>query len=313
MRALLVGFLSAASVVALSASFNQLPSGERNVCSDLSSLSLPNTKVTAASEVAAGAFAPPGGASGGAAFAKLPAFCRVAATLTPSQRLRHQDRSLAAVERLERQAAGGRQRRVGRARSATRRWPRLSRAATRRPPPTPATSAAARASRMGHPEKLIDFAYRSEHEMTVAAKAIIDAFYGSAPKYSYWNGCSAGGRQALKEAQMYPADFDGIIAGSPGLDWSGRTAQAIRIAQALQQPEARLSTDQRVRPARGRDLSCDANDGVKDGLIANPAACQFDPKVLACKGARRRRVPDARTGRDRAHDLLAARRAEDEA
>src|SRR4029077_9501214 len=86
---------------------------------------------------------------------------------------------------------------------------------------------------MGHPEKAIDFAYRSEHEMVLKSKAVINAFYSSAPKYSYWNGCSAGGRQALKEAQMYPADFDGIIAGSPGLDWSGRSAQATRIAQLI--------------------------------------------------------------------------------
>ena len=67
---------------------------------------------------------------------------------------------------------------------------------------------------LGHPEKLIDYAYRSEHEMTVAAKAIIAAFYGKGPRLSYWNGCSAGGKQALKEAQRYPQDFDGIIAGA---------------------------------------------------------------------------------------------------
>ena len=105
---------------------------------------------------------------------------------------------------------------------------------------------------LGHPEKLIDFAYRSEHEMTVKAKAIVNAFYGSAPKYSYWNGCSAGGRQALKEAQMFPADFDGIIAGSPGLDWSGRSAQAVRVAQALQKEDARLSPAQAAAAAQRR-------------------------------------------------------------
>src|ERR1700723_281387 len=67
----------------------------------------------------------------------------------------------------------------------------------------------------GHPEKLIDFAYRSEHEMTALSKAIIAAFYGDAPRFSFWNGCSAGGKQGLKEAQRYPGDFDGIVAGSP--------------------------------------------------------------------------------------------------
>ena len=136
---------------------------------------------------------------------------------------------------------------------------------------------------MGHPEKVIDFAYRSEHEMTVTAKAVVNAFYASAPKYSYWQGCSAGGRQAMKEAQMFPADFDGIIAGSPGLDWSGRTSQAVRIAQALQNEAARLPAAKTQVLHAAVVNACDAHDGVKDGLIENPAACKFDPGVLACK------------------------------
>jgi feruloyl esterase len=88
----------------------------------------------------------------------------------------------------------------------------------------------------------------------------------------------------MKEAQMFPADYDGIIAGSPGLDWSGRTAQAVRITQALERPETRLSAGQRAHLHAAVVSACDANDGVKDGLIANPAACRFDPKVLACDG-----------------------------
>ena len=84
---------------------------------------------------------------------------------------------------------------------------------------------------LDHPEKLIDFSWRSEHEMTVAAKTLIEAFYGAAPKRSYWNGCSTGGRQGLKEAQMFPNDFDGIIAGAP----ANRTA----ISRRLVVPRAR--------------------------------------------------------------------------
>ena len=68
---------------------------------------------------------------------------------------------------------------------------------------------------LGHPEKVVDFGYRSEHEMTVKSKAIIEAFYGSAAQMSYWNGCSTGGRQGLKEAQRFPDDYDGIVAGAP--------------------------------------------------------------------------------------------------
>jgi feruloyl esterase len=82
---------------------------------------------------------------------------------------------------------------------------------------------------LDHPEKLIDFSWRSEHEMTVAAKTLIEAFYGAAPTRSYWNGCSTGGRQGLKEAQMFPNDFDGIIAGPP----ANRTAISLWIAHAV--------------------------------------------------------------------------------
>ena len=80
---------------------------------------------------------------------------------------------------------------------------------------------------LGHPEKLIDFGYRSTHEMTIAAKAIIRAYYGESPKLSYFTGCSAGGRQGLMEAQRFPEDYDGIVAGAPGSNWSGRAMQAV--------------------------------------------------------------------------------------
>src|SRR5204863_239559 len=91
---------------------------------------------------------------------------------------------------------------------------------------------------LGHPEKLIDYAYRSEHEMSVSAKAIIAAMYGREPRLSYWNGCSAGGKQALKEAQRYPEHFDGIIAGAPAANWIGRAAQSIWVAQAVHKDDA---------------------------------------------------------------------------
>ena len=122
--------------------------------------------------------------------------------------------------------------------------------------------------------------------MTVAAKRIVAAYYDSAPKYSYWSGCSAGGRQAMKEAQRFPADYDGIIAGAPGLDWTGRAAQAVRVLKALEgNAAARLAPPQTELLHRAALNACDALDGTKDGLIADPARCTFDPGVLACKGA----------------------------
>src|SRR5262249_5044459 len=105
-------------------------------------------------------------------------------------------------------------------------------------------------------------------------------------KFSYWNGCSAGGRQAMIEAQRFPADFDGIIAGAPGLDWTGRAVQAVRISQALESnPAARLLQPQRQLLHRAVVEACDALDGVKDGLIENPTRCTFEPATVQCKSA----------------------------
>src|SRR5205085_11923806 len=138
----------------------------------------------------------------------------------------------------------------------------------------------------GHPEKAIDFGWRAVHEMTLTAKKIVASYYEAPPKLSYWNGCSAGGRQAMKEAQGFPGDFDGIIAGAPGLDWTGRAAQAVRVAKTLEKNEAaRLTQPQRQLLHAAVVGACDAIDGVKDGLIENPARCKFDPGVLLSKSA----------------------------
>jgi len=139
---------------------------------------------------------------------------------------------------------------------------------------------------LGHPEKVTDFGWRAVHEMTVASKRIVESFYRTAPRYSYWNGCSAGGRQAMQAAQRFPADFDGIIAGAPGLDWTGRAAQANRVARVTEASEAaRLLQPQRELLHAAVVNACDAKDGAKDGLLENPRACTFDPGELACKGS----------------------------
>ena len=253
-------------------------------CDSLASLALPEATITAAQVVAAGTFTQPGGRAGrgGNAFADLPAFCRVAATLKPSS-----DSDIKIEVWLPADNWNGKYQAVGNGAWNGAIGYAAMGEALRRGYATSSTDtghAGGSASfAMGHPEKAIDFAYRSEHEMAVRSKAIVTAFYGSGAKYSYWNGCSAGGRQAMKEAQMFPADFDGIIAGSPGLDWSGRSAQAVRIEQILQKEEARLAPSHLQALHAAVVAACDANDGLKDGLISNPAACKFDPKVLQCK------------------------------
>ncbi|HEY1948881.1 MAG TPA: tannase/feruloyl esterase family alpha/beta hydrolase [Bryobacteraceae bacterium] len=139
---------------------------------------------------------------------------------------------------------------------------------------------------LGHPEKLTDFGYRAAHEMTVAAKAIIASHYGQAPKLSYWSGCSAGGRSALMEAQRFPADFDGIIAGAPGLNWTGRATQSVWVAQAAHKTEGSYIPPAKYALIHAAVLkACDAKDGVEDGVLEDPTRCHFDPRELQCAGA----------------------------
>jgi len=136
----------------------------------------------------------------------------------------------------------------------------------------------------GHPEKVIDFGYRAVHEMTVAAKSIIKTYYGNGPKLSYWNGCSTGGRQALTEAQRYPNDYDGILAGAPAINASHLQGAQVWSAQAVHKDEASYIPPAKYSAIHNAVLrQCDALDGVKDGVLENPTQCKFDPKVLLCK------------------------------
>jgi feruloyl esterase len=139
---------------------------------------------------------------------------------------------------------------------------------------------------LGHPEKVIDYGHRAIHEMTVKAKAIIAAFYGSAPKKSYFASCSNGGRQALMEAQRYPGDYDGIIAGAPANDFTGIAAGFLYNQQALLKDPAAYIPAAKLKAIEAAALAaCDAADGLADGLIDQPDRCRFDPAVLTCKDA----------------------------
>jgi feruloyl esterase len=139
---------------------------------------------------------------------------------------------------------------------------------------------------LGHPEKVTDFGYRAVHLMTVRAKAIVQAFYGALPKYSYWNGCSSGGKQGLKEAQKFPDDFDGIVAGAPAYDWTHLTAASVWDGLVvLKDPAGYIPKEKYALLHKAALEACDALDGLKDGLIDDPRQCRFDPDILRCAGA----------------------------
>lgn len=138
---------------------------------------------------------------------------------------------------------------------------------------------------IGHPEKLIDFGYRAVHETTRLSKTILQAYYGKAAGHAYFSGCSDGGREALMEAERYPEDFDGIIAGAPANHWTHHFAGFLWNEIALNgKPEGKLPQEKLPAIEKAALAECDARDGVKDGLIQDPRQCQFDPSVLLCKG-----------------------------
>ncbi len=137
----------------------------------------------------------------------------------------------------------------------------------------------------GHPEKLVDFAYRAIHEMTVSAKTLVAAHYDARPVKSYFNSCSTGGRQALIEAQRYPEDFDGIVAGDAS--WDQMRLYAARVALNIymnREPAAVIPPGKLPMIHNAVLNKCDALDGVKDGVIEDPSRCSFDFATLACAG-----------------------------
>jgi len=249
-------------------------------CESLAGLKLTNVTITGAESVGAGAFVPPGGAAV-APFRNLPAFCRVAATLALSV-----DSTTATETWMPATGWSGKFEGVGNgAFNGSVEYAAMATALARGyATASTDTGHAGNNGRfaLGHPEKVIDFAWRAVHEMTVASRKITDAYYGSAPKFSYWNGCSAGGRQGLKEAQRFPDDYNGIVAGAPALDWTGRASQAVRMSAIFENEQARLSPAQQQMIHAAALASCDLDDGLKDGIISAPDRCTFDPGTLEC-------------------------------
>jgi len=133
---------------------------------------------------------------------------------------------------------------------------------------------------IGHPEKMIDFAYRSTHEMTLKAKAIVKAFYERPAQYSYFKGCSTGGRMALMEAQRYPDDYDGIIAGSLANRhihmWTAGVARSVELSR---HPEGNLTADKAAVVNRLITNTCDV---LKEGFLNDPRQCTVDFSKLLC-------------------------------
>jgi hypothetical protein len=262
-------------------------------CENLASLALPHTTITRAQFVPAGQFTgtPAGllapGAQSFRPYSLLSSLCRVTATLTPTT-----DSEIKIEVWMPSDTWNGKFEAMGNGGWAGQISVQLLAQQVARGYAVAMTDTG-HAGQGGdgsfafnHPEKVIDFATRAVHEMTVDAKAFIGAFYARPIARAYWNGCSTGGRQALTEAQRYPNDYDGLIAGAPANQFTHILSGFAWNLQATLNDPASYIPATKLKAIEAASLAaCDARDGVTDGVIDDPVKCSFDPSVLLCKGA----------------------------
>ena len=253
-------------------------------CTSLGRQQLPNTTVSVAEVVAEGSFTPAGSSN---TITALPPFCRVAGVIAPTNDSQIRFEVWLPTEGWNGKFAGvgnggwagvisygplADQLRRGYAAASTNTGHEFD--------------GGTNAARFAYekPELLIDFAYRSHHETAVAAKALVERFYGRRPARAYFIGCSSGGYEGLMEAQRFPADYDGIVAGAPANNWTRLMAADFEATLATfaggvnNLPPSALGLMHRAVLAR-----CDGLDGVTDGVLEDPRECRFDPASLTCR------------------------------
>ena len=257
-------------------------------CEQFAGASLPgNGAITAAVSVPAGSFTAPGTTT---TYSNLPAFCRVSATLRPTP-----DSNIN-VEVWLPQGAAWNGRFVGTGNggyaagvvqynelAATL---QLGFAVANTDMGTAPSTALDGKPIIGHPERWIDWGYRSTHLMTVAAKRVVQAFYGNAAAYSYFAGCSTGGGQALHEAQQFPDDYDGILAGAPAENRTHLHTEIIwPYLVSHRTPDSLIPPDKTQLITNAVLAACATQSGglPSDRHLTEPRACRWDPGQLLCQ------------------------------
>ena len=262
--------------------------GAQPTCEELSQLKLPSAKVTSAAFIQAGKFSGPPAVTGqdlSAFYKTLPAFCRVVVQAMPTADSDIKIEVWVPVSgwngKLYGTGNGGFAGLIdhhGLGTAVSRGYVAAGTDAGHTGTPIDAAWA------LGHPEKVIDFGHRGIHEMTTAAKAVAKGFYGREPQRSYFVGCSDGGREALMEAQRYPEDYNGIVAGAPANYWTALLSTGVRDTQVLTvDPDSFIPQTRIPAIASAVRAACDSLDGVKDGVLNDPRQCKFDPSTIVCK------------------------------
>ena len=256
-------------------------------CSRLATATLPGAKVVKAEEFGAGMFAPPAGTGAAEAglYKALPAFCRVTIAATPSS-----DSNIPIEVWMPETGWNGKFRGQGNGGFAGEINYSLMALAASQGYATAGTDTGHKGDStdatwsVGHPEKVTDFGYRAIHLMTADAKIIVNAYYHKPVAHAYFASCSDGGREALMEAQRFPLDYDGILAGAPAYNWTNLvTNGAHKYQQMTRSSESYISDKQVPAIAAAVNAACDAQDGVKDEVLNDPRQCAFKPETLLCK------------------------------
>jgi feruloyl esterase len=295
----ILGALAIAGVGAAHAAVDAADAGVESVrCGKLSALKLDAAAITLAQWTPAGTFDPRSPAAAGSATAnatappqpgmqvRVPSFCRVAATLQPSRdsSIRIEVWLPAATQWNGRFQAVGNGGLAGSIMYQPMAEALAGSYATASTDTGHSGTAVSGEWALGHPEKVVDFGYRAVHEMTVKAQAIVAAYYGRKPRYSYWNGCSEGGNQALGEAQRFADDYDGILAGAPANYMTHLQAGGNWISQAIHKdPQTFLPAGKLPMINKAVLDACDARDGVRDGVLNDPRDCNYDIAQLRCE------------------------------
>jgi feruloyl esterase len=253
------------------------------VCERLADVRLPDTTITTAQPVTGGSYTPPGSTN---AITNLPPFCRVAGAIAPTKDSHILFEVWLPLEKWNGKFAG-----VGNGGWAgTINFGALA-GQLRRGYAAASTNTGHQAMpgedmakfAFEHPEQLIDFAYRSHHETARKGKALTQAFYGKAPERAYWVGCSSGGYEGLMEAQRFPSDYDGIVAGAPANNWTRLMAGDLdAVLAVVKDPASNLPSPALELLNRAVVTACDGIDGVVDGVLDDPRRCTFDPAALTC-------------------------------
>jgi feruloyl esterase len=281
-RALLEATLVAALPMTIATVIHAQTEPER-ACAALATQSLENTTIKSAQAVTGGSFAPPGSNN---PMANLPPFCRIAGVIAPTKESEIVFEVWMPLEKWNGRFTG-----VGNGgwaglvsyASLAEQLRRGNAAASTNTGHEAAPGVNAAKFAFDYPERLIDFAYRSHHETALKAKALVQAFYGKPAGRSYWVGCSSGGYEGLMEAQRFPSDYDGIVAGAPANNWTRLMAGDFDGTLAvLLKPESNLTPAALSLLHRGVIAACDNRDGVTDGVLEDPRECRFDPAMLQC-------------------------------